>query len=96
MLGRILKEGLGLQDGGIRYLVLLDELEIYGTGIYILFKDKCQGDVKRLLLLLRGVQLGCYSRSKLKELAGDQYHQVHVSDEIWSELDLVSKSLKSG
>lgn len=77
---------LEAKAGGIGYLLLLDEIGIYGTDIYILYRDKCQSDLKRLLLLLRATRQGVYSASKLKELAGDQFSKVSISDGIWHEL----------
>lgn len=74
---------------GIDYLLLLDKLEIYGTGIYILYKDKCHGDLGRLQLLLRAAQQGVYPASKLQELAADQFNQVSVSEAVWRELGYV-------
>ncbi len=73
----------------IGYLMLLDKLEIYGTGIYILFKDKCHGDLGRLLMLLRAVQQGIYPANKLQELAADQFNQVSISEAVWRELERV-------
>ena len=78
-----------LEPSGIGYLLLLDKWEIRGTDIHILFKDKCSGDISKLLLLLRATQLAKYPSSKLKELAGDQFNQVSISDKVWEELEYV-------
>ena len=77
------------RHSGFSHLFLLDEWEIYGTEIYILYKDKCGSDIRKLLLLLRAVQLDKYSKSKLKELAGDQFNRVSISDGVWRELDYI-------
>ena len=74
---------------GIGHVLFLNEWEIYGSEIYILFEDKCHGNVRKLLLLLRATQLGKFAKSKLKELATDQYKQLAISNEIWKELDYV-------
>lgn len=93
ILANIVKQGPDidpeLKSSGIGHLFLLDEYGIYGTGIYILYQDKCHGDLRRLLLLLRAAQLGKYPRSKLKELASDQFNQVAISDKVWEELEYV-------
>ena len=78
-----------LEHSGLGHMLLLDRYGIYGTDIYMLFNDKCGGDLRKLLLLIRATQLGKYPESKLKELAGDQFNQVSISDEVWEELDYV-------
>ena len=44
--------------GGVAFILDLDSLEIYGTGIYGLWSDKCGKDYRQFCLLLRGWQLG--------------------------------------
>ena len=92
-LGKIVNQGPDIDPqmeySGIGHLFLLDEWEIYGLGIFILFNDKCKGDVRKFLLLLRATQLGKYPKSKIKELASDQHQQVTISDEVWREVDYV-------
>ena len=73
---------------GLGPLLMLDTYEIYGSDIYILFNDKCNGDVRILLMLLRAVQLGYYPEAKLKQLAADQSRQVNITTEELNELDI--------
>ncbi len=83
-----------METGGIGHILLLDKWEIYGSEIYILLEDKCHGNVRKLLLLLRATQLGKFTKSRLKELANDQCRKESLSKEVWEELDyLVCQAL---
>ena len=83
-----------MESAGIGHILLLDNWEIYGSEIYILLEDKCHGNVRRLLLLLRATQLGKFTKSRLKELANDQCRKESLSKEVWEELDyLVCQAL---
>jgi len=73
--------------GGIGAIFGLDTWEIYGTDIYILWNDKCNGDTRKMLMLMRATQLGIFSHVKLKEMAADQARQVNLTDDEWLELD---------
>lgn len=73
--------------GGIGAIMILDTWEIYGTDIYILFNDKCNRDVRRMLMLMRATQLGLFSHSKLQQMAADQMREVNLTDDEWSDLD---------
>ena len=73
--------------GGMGAILSLDTHNIYGTDIYVLYSDKCQKDVRKLLVLLRAVQLGIMPESKLQSLAGDQARQVELTDDEFNELD---------
>ncbi len=93
ILGAIVEQGPKndpeLEHSGIGHLLLLDRYGIYDTDIYILYNDKCGGDIRKLLLLIRAVELGKYPESKLRELAGDQFNQVSISGKVWGELEYV-------
>ena len=69
-------------------LLMLDTLGIYGTGIYILWNDKCERDTRRFILLLRATQLGLLPMSKMQEMAADQMRQINLSVDEWADLDL--------
>jgi hypothetical protein len=73
--------------GGIGALLSLDDHEIYGSSIYILFNDKCNRDVRRMLMLMRATQLGFFSHLKLKELSLDQMQRVTLTEDEFAELD---------
>lgn len=47
-------------------LFSLDNLEIYGTGIYILWNDICDRNSAKVITLLRATQLGELSRTTLR------------------------------
>lgn len=52
--------------GGLGPLMLLDSYEIYGSKIWMLFKDVCGEDIRTTYWMLRAVQLGILSESSLK------------------------------
>ena len=73
--------------GGFGCVLSLDTLEIYGTDIYVLFSDKCDRDVRKMVMLLRANQLGYITSAKIQEMAADQGRQVNLTDEEFAELD---------
>ena len=73
--------------GGVGYILNLDSLGIYGTGIHVLWNDKCGRDVRRFCLLLRGWQLGLLKTETIKSMAADQRYEVNLTDEEWEDLD---------
>lgn len=46
-------------------LIHLDDLGIYGSNIWILYKDRCEQNINKLIALLRASQLGIISREKI-------------------------------
>ena len=73
--------------GSMAPIMSFDTHEIYGSSIYIIFNDKCGGDVRKTLLLLRAVQLGKFSAIRLKALAADQSRSVNITDDEWEYID---------
>jgi hypothetical protein len=73
--------------GGIGALMALDGHGIYGSAIYVLFSDKCNKDMRRMLMLVRATQLGHFPASRLKEMAADQTRQVNLTEDEFTELD---------
>jgi len=73
--------------GGIGAVIMLDTWEIYGTDIYILFNDKCNRDVRKMLMIMRACQMGNFSHSKLKDMASDQMGKINLTDDEWKEQD---------
>ena len=73
--------------GPIGAIMILDTWKIYGTDIYVLFSDKCNRDVRKMLMLMRATQLGLFSQSKLQQMAKDQMHKINLTDEEFNELD---------
>lgn len=73
--------------GGIGAVMILDTWEIYGTDIYVLWNDKCNRDVRQMLMIMRATQLGFFSHERLQEMASDQMRQINLTDEEWEDLD---------
>ena len=68
-------------------LHMLDDYEIYGTAIYVLFSDKCGKDVRKMIMLLRATQMGMFSQTKLQAMAADQRREVEITDDEWAQMD---------
>lgn len=73
--------------GGLGAIMILDTWDIYGTDIYILWNDKCNKDVRKMLMIMRACQLGFLSHVKLQQMAADQMREVNLTDEEWSDFD---------
>lgn len=82
-------EAIDPQDamGNFGPLAMLDSWEIYGSDIYVLYNDKCDRDVRKMLMLMRATQLGYFSHFKLKEMASDQMRQINLTEEEFDKLD---------
>jgi len=52
--------------GSFGFLLSLDSYGIYGSKIWILYKDVCHEDPEKVILLLRATQLGIFTRQKLQ------------------------------
>jgi hypothetical protein len=50
---------------GVLGLLLFDTLGIYGSRIWMLYKDVCDSDISQVLCLLRGWQLGYLSDTEV-------------------------------
>jgi hypothetical protein len=72
---------------GVGAIMLLDTWEIYGSDIYVLWNDKCDRDVRKMLMIMRSCQMGNFSHQKLKVMAADQTHQVNLTEEEWMAHD---------
>lgn len=68
-------------------ILILDTFGIYGSPIYIIWSDKCGRDTRKMLMLLRAVQLGMFEESRLKAMAADQMRKVNLTPEEFDELD---------
>jgi hypothetical protein len=66
---QLLKEGRAIDPddfmGGLGVILSLDTHDIYGSHIWILFKDVSGSDLVTMCALLRAVQLGYLSESEL-------------------------------
>jgi hypothetical protein len=70
VLGKMFHEGEAIDPdsmlGGMSGLFALDTLGIYGSHIWVLYKDICGQNLVRMLGLLRANQLGFLSNADLK------------------------------
>ena len=73
--------------GPMSAILMLDTWGIYSTDIYIIYNDKCNRDVRRMLMLFRATQLGLFSESKLQQMAADQRREINLTTEEWDDLD---------
>jgi hypothetical protein len=48
-------------------MVLLDELNIYGSEIWLLYKDVCECDIAKVITALRSCQLGLITHDELHD-----------------------------
>lgn len=66
----ILKKGKSIDpdgfDSGIGSLLLFDSLSLYGSQIWMLYKDVCGEDLTKTVAMLRAWQLGFISEDNLK------------------------------
>ena len=72
-------------------IALLDQYEIYGTDLYVLYNDKCHGLVGKLYTLLMATRLGLLSEEGLHKLAKDQNDMVHFTEETCKEFELTMR-----
>jgi len=82
--------------GGMAPLINLNMLGIHGTSIYVLWNYKCRRDTRRLVMLLRAVQLGLISHTKVQKMAADKMRQVNLTGEEWADLDTAVCSRLTG
>lgn len=69
-------------DAGRGMIQLLDRYGIYGTDLYTLYNDKCQGLVLKLNTLLMATNMKLMSVERLKELSKDQMDKIHFTEEV--------------
>lgn len=67
---RLLKEGGGIDPdgipGGLGFVLDLDSLGLYGSRIWMLYKDVCGEDLTKMCAVLRGWQLGHLSEGIIR------------------------------
>lgn len=66
--------------GPLTYLIDLDSFGIYGSHIWMLYKDVCKEDIVNTMAVLRAVQLGILSSGKLKRAIEDSYSKEPIID----------------
>jgi len=73
--------------GYLSILFQLDEMGLYGTDIYILYNDKCNKDVRKMIMLFRAVQLGYLPQEKIIEMGKDQSRTITLTEDEFTDLD---------
>ena len=73
--------------GGLGVIMSFDDMEIYGSAIYVLWSDKCGKDSRKLIMLMRARQLGFFSEDKIKRMAADQMREIDLTPEEYESLD---------
>lgn len=73
VLAQMIKDGAAIDPdsfmGGLSSVLLLDTWNIYGSDIWVLYKDVCQQNLTRTLGIIRAAQLGFLPSETLKEWA---------------------------
>lgn len=73
--------------GGLMVILCFDDMGIYGSDIWLLYKDVCDSDFVRLIGLLRGRQLGFCSEGDIKAA-------IHKANNRQSQVLDINKILK--
>jgi len=81
---KILKDGRMIDpqsyDGSISAMLNLDSNEIYGSRIWMLYKDVCKENINKTIALLRAVQLGLVSKHSLDEAIDNRGRGIDLDD----------------
>jgi len=70
---------------------LLDQFEIYGTEIYILWNYKCGKDIKKFILLIRAAQFNIITLKNLKRMVGNQGREFNFTEK---DFELIEDQVK--
>ncbi len=70
--------------GSVGVLLSLDTHEIYGEAIDTLWRSACAGNTRKMLILLRSVQLGFMDANTLKMMSEGS---IALSIAAWEDLD---------
>ena len=60
--------------GSMGVFFKLDDMEIYGSDLYVFYSDVCDSDVRKVIVLIRSCQLGNLSTGVLKTIAAGVCH----------------------
>lgn len=77
-------------------MLTMDTYQIYGTNICVLYNDKCQRNIGKLLMLLGACHLGVIPESKLQSLACDRTCEIEFTDAEFSDLDAKMREKVAG
>jgi len=80
----ILKEGEKIDPdnmlGGFGVLLSLDTLGLYGSKIWMLYKDVCNCELIAMLAVLRGWQLGYVTNQQIHHAVDNRGEGINVAD----------------
>jgi hypothetical protein len=66
--------------GGLGIILSLDTLGLYGSKIWMLFRDVCESDLAQMLAMLRGWQLGMLSETQVRHAVENHGDGINVAD----------------
>lgn len=72
---------------GIGFILTFDEYKIYGSDIWVLYKDQCNSDIRKLIMLFRAAQLGLTSMNKILEISKDNPNNIKLTDDEMNYFD---------
>lgn len=65
--------------GGLHHILLMDDMGIYGSHIWILYKYICNQDLRSMIALIRAHQLGFITETEIKNaIAAEERHVKHT------------------
>jgi len=79
--------------GGVGKILSLDDYGIYGTDVYVFYNDICERDVKKMIGVMRAVQLGLFEAETLRDACSRQDRSGKDLVPIDELLDKVRKQL---
>lgn len=65
---------------GLGVILSMDTLGLYGTAIWMLYKDVCQQNLRHMLAVLRGNQLGIVSKAQVMHAVQNRGEGLEVAD----------------
>lgn len=73
--------------GGLGVLLSLDSLGLYGSKIWMLFKDVCGSNLPKMIAVIRGWQLGLLSSTQIHHAVENYGEGINV-DEICTKVKI--------
>lgn len=73
--------------GGIGALMMLEEWNIRGSSIYVLFKHKCGGSIRKFAIIMQACQLGHITPDDVVKWADDQDLSTPITPEQWESME---------
>lgn len=84
VLMQILRDGAAIDPdnimGGVGIILSLDTLNLYGSKIWMLYKDACDCNLSQMVAVLRGHQLGFLSSEQLRHAVDNRGVGISVPD----------------